>query len=109
MPAPEPDVFAKALEGSSRNAADGEPASLTTLETNKPEGYVYIKLPETGSVWVLYSAQAGPAEVWLWDGRVFSKINEGTPRVLKWENTNVYRLVYKIGAATQLTLQWGYE
>jgi hypothetical protein len=109
MPAPEPDVFAKALEGSSQKAADGQPASLTTLETNKPEGYVYIKLPETGSVWVQFSAQAGPAEVWFWDGRLFNKINPNTPTVLTWDNTNVDRLVYKIGAATQLTLEWGYE
>jgi hypothetical protein len=109
MPAPEPDVFAKALEGISRKAAEGQPAKLTTLKTNTPAGYVYIALPEVGSVWVQYSAQDGPAEVWFWDGKEFHKINEGTPTVLQWDNTNVDRLVYKIGDATKLTLEWGYE
>jgi hypothetical protein len=109
MPAPEPDVFAKALEGISRKAAEGQPAKLTTLQTNVPAGYVYIKLPEVGSVWVLYANQDEPAKVWFWDGRKFNPIDPNTPTVLPWDDTDVDRLVYKLDEATKLTLEWGYE
>jgi hypothetical protein len=109
MSAPEPDVFAKALEGVSLKVA-AKPASVTTLNTNTPAGYVSIELPSDGNLWVYFTSQGEPkAKVWQWnESTLFTKIDEGVETVLTWHKED--RLVYQLGfPEQQLSLSWGYE
>jgi hypothetical protein len=110
MPVPESDVFARALEGFSPKIADIQPVSTTTLQTNKPRGYVSIVLPGEGNLWVYFSPQEAPgAKAWLWDQKtLFTEIKPNVPQVLTVRKGD--RLVYALGAPDQqITLSWGYE
>jgi hypothetical protein len=110
MPVPESDTFARALEGSFLGIADIQPASTTTLQTNKPQGYVSIVLPGEGNLWVYFVPQGLPAaRAWLWDQKtLFTEIKPNVPQVLATRKGD--RLVYELGAPTQqITLSWGYE
>ncbi len=110
MPAPDPEVFAKALEGYPPTIADTKPAITTMLQTNTPAGYVSITLPGEGDLWVEFSCGGTPlAKVWLWDQlKLFTPIVVSTPTVLETRKGN--KLVYELGfAAQQMSLTWGYE
>jgi hypothetical protein len=110
MPAPEPDVFAKAQQGFPLQVADQQPASITTLQTDIPPGYGSIALPGEGNLWVYFSFQGEPAaEVWLWNQvKLFTPIKPNVSQVLVSHKGD--RLVYKLGfAGQQLALSWGYE
>ncbi|HEV3322475.1 MAG TPA: hypothetical protein VG147_09855 [Solirubrobacteraceae bacterium] len=110
MAAPEPDVFAEALEGFPERVADARPEKTTPLLTNTPPGYVSIPLPRAGKLWVFFSYVGEPAaEAWLWDQlKLFTPIKPNVPTVFEVRKGDW--LVYRLGFPTQhVTLSWHYE
>jgi hypothetical protein len=110
MPAPDPAVFAKALEGLSPTVADAQPASTTMLQTDTPPKYISIELPGEGNLWVEFSYEGTPAaEAWHWDqATLFTPIPPNKETVIASRKGD--RLLCKLGFPEQkITLKWGYE